>query len=63
MVNERKCETVEEEECSMVSLKNFLEIISMISFTKYLCSMVSLKEKINFLIDDKFYKIFSLNAW
>ena len=41
----------------------FLEIISMISFTKYLWSMVSLNEKINFLIDDKFYKIFSLNAW
>ena len=53
MVNERKCETVQEEECSMVSLKIFLKIfslngefdnflLSVLSFTKYFCSMVSL---------------------
>ena len=52
MVNERNCETVEEEECSMVR------------FTKYFCSMVSLKEKkiIFFRVLFKFYKVFSLNS-
>ena len=43
----------------------FLEIISMISFTNYLWSIMSLKGKIHFFrnnIDDKFHKIFVINV-
>ena len=66
MVNDRNCETVQEEECSMVSLKEkFIFFRNNIDdkFHKIFVINGEFEGKINFLIDDKFYKIFSLNAW